>query len=161
MLTFMLLLLLAAGGFLLFKYLHPVELKDNVVTHELMEPFDPWDNVRHLYFVDRDDVSVQSNADVSRIGEYSVTYTCKGKDYTAKVNVVDTTPPTLKVHPCTADLMQEITPELFVSVASDVTDVNVQFKNERTGAQKAPMTSRSLPQILPGTRLPSPPRLPA
>ena len=130
MLTFMLLLLLAAGGFLLYKYLHPVELKDDVVTHELMEPFDPWDNVRHLYFVDRNDVSVQSDADVSRIGEYSVTYTCKGKDYTAKVNVVDTTPPTLKVHPCTADLMQEITPELFVSEASDVTDVTVQFKNE-------------------------------
>ena len=129
-LVFFLLLLLAAGGFLFYRYLHPVDLKSEVVTHELMEPFDPWDNVKHLYFVDKDDVTVQSDTDVNQIGEYTVTYTCKGRDYTAKVNVVDTTPPELTVHPVTTDLIQEITPEMFVKDVSDVTDVAVQFKNE-------------------------------
>ena len=62
-LVFFLLLLLAAGGFLFYRYLHPVDLKSEVVTHELMEPFDPWDNVKHLYFVDKDDVTVQSDTD--------------------------------------------------------------------------------------------------
>lgn len=129
-LTLVLMCLLAAAGFLFYRYTHPVELKDEVVNHELMEPFDPWDNVKHLYFVKKGDVSIQSDTDVNNLGEYSVTYSCKGKNYTAKVNVVDTTAPTLSVHPCTVDLTQEITPEMFVDEASDATEVAVQFKNE-------------------------------
>ena len=50
-LTLVLMCLLAAAGFLFYRYTHPVELKDEVVNHELMEPFDPWDNVKHLYFL--------------------------------------------------------------------------------------------------------------
>ena len=129
-LSFVLILMVAAAGFLIYKYFHPVQLKEDVVNHELMEPFDPWDNVKHLYFAGKDDVTVQSDTDVNNMGEYTVTYTCRGKDYTAKVNVVDTTPPALTVHPVAADLIQEITPEMFVDEASDVTDVSIQFKNE-------------------------------
>lgn len=129
-LGFFLMCLLAIAGFLFYLYSHPVDLKDKIVSHELMEPFDPWDNVKHLFFASRDDVSVQSDTDVNNMGEYTVTYTCRGKDYTAKVNVVDTTPPELTVHPVTTDLVQEITPEMFVENASDVTDVTVQFKNK-------------------------------
>ena len=47
-LSFILILMVAAAGFLIYKYFHPVQLKEDVVNHELMEPFDPWDNVKHL-----------------------------------------------------------------------------------------------------------------
>lgn len=122
--------LLAAGAFLFYRYTHPVELKSGVITHELMEPFDPWDNVKHLYFADKKEVTVQSDTDPDKLGEYSVTYTCRGRKYTAKVNVVDTTPPELTVHPVTTDLVQEITPEMFVKETSDLTEVTVRFRNE-------------------------------
>lgn len=126
----LLICLLAAAGFLYCSYINPVRLKTDSITHELAEPFDPWDNVKNLYFADKKDVTVQSDTDVNRLGEYSVTYTCRGRDYTAKVKVVDTTPPELTVRPVTADLVQEITPEMFVKEASDPTEVTVQFKNK-------------------------------
>ena len=129
-LGFFLICLLAVAGFLFHLYSHPVDLKEKVVRHELTEPFDPWDNVKHLFFASKDDVTVQTDTDVNNMGEYTVTYTCRGKDYTAKVNVVDTTPPELTVHPVATDLVQEITPEMFVENTSDVTEVTVQFKNE-------------------------------
>lgn len=126
----LIILLAAAAGFLFYRYTHPLELKEKVVTHELMKPFDPWDNVKHLYFAGRKDVTVQSDTDVSRLGEYSVTYTCRGRDYRTKVNVVDTTPPELTVRPVTCDLVQELTPDMFVKETSDLTDVTVQFKDK-------------------------------
>lgn len=129
-LGFFLICILAVAGFLFHLYSHPVDLKEEVVSHELTEPFDPWDNVKHLFFASKDDVTVQTDTDVNNMGEYTVTYTCRGKDYTAKVNVVDTTPPELTVHPVATDLVQEITPEMFVENTSDVTEVTVQFKNE-------------------------------
>ena len=67
----------------------------------------------------------------SIIWENILLHTLAGeKIHTAKVNVVDTTPPELTVHPVATDLVQEITPEMFVENTSDVTEVTVQFKNE-------------------------------
>ena len=122
--------LLAAAGFLLYLYIHPVSLRAAVINHELMEPFDPWDNVKFLFFADKNEVSIESDTNVNSLGEYSVTYSCRGEKCTAKVNVIDTTPPVLTVHPVTVDLVQEIRPEMFVKETSDLTEVTVQFKNE-------------------------------
>lgn len=124
-----LLLLLAAAGLFIYRFTHPIQLKDTIVNHELMEPFDPWDNVKQLYFTDRSDVTVKSDTDISRVGNYTVTYICKGKEYKTTVKVADTTPPELSVHPCTTDLAAEITPEMFVDSTSDATDVTVKFKD--------------------------------
>lgn len=126
----LLICLIAAGAFLFFRYTHPIELKSEVISHELMEPFDPWDNVKQLYFVDKKDVTIKSDTDINTLGEYTVTYSCRGKNYTAKINVVDTTPPELTVHPVTTDLVQELKPEMFVTETSDLTEVTVQFKNK-------------------------------
>lgn len=120
---------LAASGILIYLYTHPVILKDSVVRHELMEPFDPWENIRHLFFAGRKDVDIQSEADITKPGEYPVTYICRGHKYTATVKVEDTTPPVLKVHPYTTDLVEEITPEKFVEKTDDLTEVTLSFKN--------------------------------
>lgn len=120
---------LAASGILTYLYTHPVTLKDSVIKHELMEPFDPWDNVKQLFFADRKDVDIKSGADITKPGEYPVTYICRGHEYKATVKIEDTTPPVLKVHPYTTDLAEEITPEKFVESASDPTEVSIAFKN--------------------------------
>lgn len=120
---------LAASGILTYLYTHPVVLKDSVVRHELMEPFDPWKNVKHLFFADRQDVTIKSEADITKTGDYPVIYTCRGHEYRATVKVEDTTPPVLKVRPYTTDLAEEITPEKFVEEASDLTEVTLSFKN--------------------------------
>lgn len=103
--------ILAAAGIFAYLYTHPVKLKDTVIKHELMTPFDPWENVKDLYFADKKDVDIQSKADVEKLGDYPVTYTCRGHEYKATVKVEDTTPPVLKVKPYTTDLVEEVTPE--------------------------------------------------
>ena len=112
-----------------YLYTHPIKLKDNIVKHELMEPFDPWENVKDLYFADKKDVDIQSEADVEKLGDYPVTYTCRGHEYKATVKVVDTTPPALKVHPYKTDLSGDVTPEKFVKEATDLTEVTLSFKD--------------------------------
>ena len=111
---------LAAAGIFAYLYTHPIKLKDNIVKHELMEPFDPWENVKDLYFADKTDVDIQSEADVEKLGDYPVTYTCRGHEYKATVKIVDTTPPALKVHPYKTDLSGEVTPEKFEMTAGVV-----------------------------------------
>ncbi len=124
--------LLAASGILTYLYTHPVVLKDTVITHELMEPFDPWENVKQLFFADRQDVTIKSEADITKLGDYPVSYICRGHVYKATVKVKDTTPPVLKVRPYTTDLTEEITPEKFVEEATDLTEVTLSFKNPGT-----------------------------
>lgn len=121
--------ILAASGIFTYLYTHPVRLKDTVIRHELMTPFDPWENVKDLYFAGKKDVNIQTKADVEKIGEYPVTYTCRGHEYKATVKVEDTTPPILKVQSYTTDLAEEITPEKFVQEVSDFTETSVRFKD--------------------------------
>ena len=121
--------ILAASGIFTYLYTHPVRLKDTVIRHELMTPFDPWENVKDLYFASKKDVNIQTKADVEKIGEYPVTYTCRGHEYKATVKVEDTTPPRLKVQSYTTDLAEEITPEKFVQEVSDFTETSVRFKD--------------------------------
>ena len=121
--------ILAASGIFTYLYTHPVRLKDTVIRHELMTPFDPWENVKDLYFAGKKDVNIQTKADVEKIGEYPVTYTCRGHEYKATVKVEDTTPPRLKVQSYTTDLAEEITPEKFVQEVSDFTETSVRFKD--------------------------------
>ena len=92
-------MVLAAAGISAYLYTHPVKLRDTVIKHELMTPFDPWDNVKDLYFAHKKDVHIQSDADVEKLGDYPVTYTCRGHKYKATVKVEDTTPPQLEVKP--------------------------------------------------------------
>lgn len=95
-----------------------------------MEPFDPWDNVKHLYFADKSDVDIKSGANIEQLGEYPVTYTCRGHEYKATVKVEDTTPPELTLKPCTTDLVEKITPDKFVKETKDLTEVSVRFKEQ-------------------------------
>ena len=121
---------LIASGIFAYLYTQPVQLKDTVIKHELMEPFDPWDNVKHLYFADKSDVDIKSGANIEQLGEYPVTYTCRGHEYKATVKVEDTTPPELTLKPCTTDLVEKITPDKFVKETKDLTEVSVRFKEQ-------------------------------
>lgn len=123
---------LAVSGVSGYLYTHPIRLKDTVVRHELMEPFDPWDNVSHLFFADKNEVDIKSEADINQLGEYPVTYSCRGHKYTATLRVEDTTPPELTVKPYTTDLAEEITPDKFVKETKDFTEVSIRFKKQET-----------------------------
>ncbi|HIX62915.1 MAG TPA: polysaccharide deacetylase family protein, partial [Candidatus Mediterraneibacter colneyensis] len=122
---------LAVAGIAFYRYTHPLNLRSTIVEHELMKPFDPWENVKDVYFGKKDDVKIQSETNVEQIGDYPVIYTYRGHKYDVTVRVRDTTPPALKVHPYTTDLTEDIKPEYFVEQADDATEVTLRFKDEK------------------------------
>ncbi len=126
---FVLMMVLIPCSIAAWLYTHPIELKSTIVPHELTKPFDPWENVKKLYFADKDSVKIDSDVDTAKIGDYPVIYTCHGKRYKTTLQVRDTTPPVLKVHAYSTDLAEELQPQEFVEETSDATEVTVQFKD--------------------------------
>lgn len=123
-------ILIAAAGITAYRFTHPLSLYSDVVKQELNQRFDPWGNIRHIYFAEKDDVKIEGNVNTGKLGEYPVSYSCKGHTYEVNVIVQDTTPPDLKLHPVTTELSQEVKPESFVDKVSDATDVTLKFKED-------------------------------
>ena len=110
----LLILLIPAGGLLLFLNLHPLFLKDDTIELELQGSFDPAENIRYVFGGNADQVRTEGSADLAKPGDYTVTYIYKKYRRSVTVRVQDTIPPELDLHPYTADLTEEITPEKFV-----------------------------------------------
>lgn len=134
--VFLLMLILIPSGIGAWFYTHPLELKDTIIRHELMEPFDPWDNIKKLYFSDKESVKINSRTDTGKIGDYPVIYACRGRRYDVTVQVRDTTPPKLQTRPYATDLSEELKPEQFVEEVSDATEVTIQFQNGAPPAEE-------------------------
>ncbi len=92
-------ILSAVVAFLYFGVQVDINLKgsDSTVVQVFADYVDEGCTAKYLWFDLSDKVSVKSDVDVSKLGEYSVSYTLKhhGKEYALKrnVSVVDTTPP--------------------------------------------------------------------
>ena len=127
--SFALLLSLILGG-VIYLYTHPLFLKSDVVKAELNEEFDPTKNVRFVFGGKKSQVEIQTDADLSKEGEYPITYKFRGQEKKAIVKVQDTTPPSLELQPYTTDMAEEIKPELFVKEVKDFSEVKVRFKEE-------------------------------
>lgn len=125
----LLILLIPAGGLLLFLNLHPLFLKDDTIELELQGSFDPAENIRYVFGGNADQVRTEGSADLAKPGDYTVTYIYKKYRRSVTVRVQDTIPPELDLHPYTADLTEEITPEKFVEKVSDASDVSLRFQD--------------------------------
>lgn len=122
-------LLLPAGGVLLFLNLHPVFLRENVIEQELQGTFDPAENIRYVFGGNPEEVRIEGDVDLTKAGDYTIKYLYKHFSQKVTVRVRDTVPPELEVHPCTADLAEEITPDKFVEKVSDASEVSVGFQD--------------------------------
>lgn len=118
---------LAGIGIAFYLYTHPLVLKNPIIEQEVNTPFHPSENIDRVYFGEKEDVKIDSQADPEKIGDYTVTYTLREYQCTAEVRVRDTTPPVLKVRPYATDLAEHLTPELFVEKTSDAGEVTVSF----------------------------------
>ncbi len=128
-------LLVVLGGALLCMKLHPLIVKNEVVEQELKEDFHPMQNIGFVFGGKISQVSVEGNVDLTKPGDYTLTYRFHNYEKQAVVKVRDTKPPVLAVKPYTADLTEEITPELFVESVEDASEVTLKFVNPQTWDQ--------------------------
>lgn len=124
----LLILFLPVGGLLLFLNLHPLFLKENRIELELEGSFDPADNIRYVFGGKTEQVRTEGSVDLTKPGDYAVTYRYKNYSRTVTVRVRDTVPPELVLHPYTTDLAEEITTDKFVEKVSDASEVSVSFE---------------------------------
>ena len=122
-------LLLPAGGILLFLNMHPLFLKQDVIEQELQGSFDPAENIRYVFGGNPEQVRTEGDVDLSKPGDYTIKYLYKHYSRKVTVQVRDTVPPELEVHPYTTDLAEEITVDKFVEKVSDASEVSVDFQD--------------------------------
>ena len=68
-------LLIPAGAALLYLNLFPVFLKSRVVVKEITEQFDAFDNIRFVFGGSAEQVKVETEADLTKPGDYPILYT--------------------------------------------------------------------------------------
>ncbi|MCD8029010.1 MAG: DUF5011 domain-containing protein, partial [Erysipelotrichaceae bacterium] len=113
-------------------YMWKVPVKDEVTVEAGISELDINDFIKEDY---KDDVeasfqSTLSEEELQTIGSYHVTLICNEKEYSVKVNVVDTTAPTAVVKDVEVYENDEVTADMFVEEYQDVTEVEVSFKDE-------------------------------
>lgn len=150
--TVLTLAVLIFGGMYYYVSTHPLKLKGDVVEQEMGEPFDPQAYITRVWLGSPSEVSVRSEVDTSKEGDYPVVYEWRDHREKAVVKVRDTTPPTLVLKDYSTDLAEEIKPELFVEKTSDISDVSVRFEKEDDWSQEGTYTVRILAEDASGNR---------
>lgn len=90
------------------------------------------------YAKNANDCSIDlSNVDVSKIGKYEYKVKCSKKEYTANVEVKDTTPPQITLAPKNIKLNDTIDPRDFVLASYDLSDITYSFTEDITNYTKA------------------------
>lgn len=151
-LSVLILLVLAVSGASLYTYTHPLKLKGGVIEHEMGEAFDPTEYIKKVWFGKPEEVSVKSNVDISKEGDYPVVYTWRDHSEKAVVKVRDTTPPDLVVKDYETDMTEEVKPEMFVEKTEDLSEVSVRFAEEGSWNEEGSHTIKILAEDASGNQ---------
>lgn len=151
-LTILTLVILAAAGMFGYAYTHPLKLDNGVIKHEMGEAFDPMDHIRKVWFGKPEDVSVNSEVDISKEGDYPIIYTWRDHSEKAIVKVRDTTPPELTVKDYETDLVEEIKPESFIEKVEDISEVTTRFEKTQDWSEEGTYTVEILAEDASGNQ---------
>lgn len=120
-------------GRVIYLFNNPVVLRSTSPSVELKDvKYNPLDNVKYVFLGSKSDIEVTGDIDTTKLGKYPVTLKYKNEEIQLTYNVVDTTPPDLKVKDYTTDTEETVKPKQFVEECSDATEVTFSFKEEPT-----------------------------
>lgn len=108
-----------------------IEFTVNPAQVEINGEYDASEFIKKVNGHELSEVTIDdSKVDVTKLGEYEIIYKIKDKEYSLKVEVVDTTAPTYEISDLKCALGVEIKPEDFVKDIQDQTQTTVSFKEE-------------------------------
>jgi peptidoglycan/xylan/chitin deacetylase (PgdA/CDA1 family) len=111
-----------------YLFMNPLQLKSYNITTQYMESYNPKSNISFVFFGSKKNVKVTGDLDTNKIGDYVITYKYKNQKLEVNVKVTDMVAPELTLKNYTADLKQEITPEMLVHSVSDDSAVTLSFE---------------------------------
>lgn len=124
-----LLFLITAGIISYFLTRCPIVFKEENVKIEINESFDAAKNILEVKNGNVKDVKINAKkVDYHKLGDYSIVYTYKDKDYVINVEVVDTKKPKFDIIDLDADVGMKIDPKSMVQNIEDATKTKVKFK---------------------------------
>ncbi len=106
-------------GFGIYRYFHPLVLKETVYIVQPNSEFDPYGNIQTLAFGSLEDVGFSGNVDTTTLGSTQAQYQYKGETYPFTVKVEDTLGPELEVRDVVVDVNSPVTAQDFVVSVSD------------------------------------------
>ena len=124
------LMLLAILAMFIYFLINPVLLKSNTVIVEYKKTFDISENIRYVFFGNKEDVKLDVEINTEELGTFDGNYLYKDKKIPVHIEVKDITKPKMKLRPVKTDMVEEIKPELFVETIEDDTPVEFSFENE-------------------------------
>ena len=109
----------------------PIVFKEENVKIEINDSFDAVKNILDVRNGNIADVKVNTKkVNYHKLGEYSIIYTYKNKDYTVSVEVVDTKKPKFDVVDLDIDVGMTVDPKSMVQNVEDATKTKVKFKKD-------------------------------
>jgi peptidoglycan/xylan/chitin deacetylase (PgdA/CDA1 family) len=113
----------------------------------MTEAIDLKGNIESVFFGSADDVTVTCGEIVpDTVATYTVTYTCRGKDYTFQMKCTDLKAPEIEVQPVTADTVETVTESAFIVSRYDDSpyslSVSYDDQNKSEGTYKVTVTAK-------------------
>lgn len=123
-----------------WRYFHPLQLKANTYVAQLKEDFDPYGNIKSLFFDSKDNVQFKGDVNTETTGSTSGEYIYKGKSYPFAIEVKDTKGPDLTLKDVTIDTTQPVSAESFIESISDASDYSVRMDGDTQTGQAGTYT---------------------
>ncbi len=139
---------LFVGSMILFGAyrLHsPIVLHDHKTTVEIGESFDAKKNLKYVFLGDVNRVKIKGTVNTKKLGEYTITYTYKKKQTEARIQVVDTKAPELKLKKVTTDTVGDVKDKDFIQSCKDgskvKTELRIRKESKDAGEYKVTVTA--------------------
>lgn len=119
----------------LVRFLNPIQIRAEHYVAQLSEPFDPYGNLKSVFFDSKNSVEFKGDVDTSKLGTVDAEYIYKGKTYPFTVEVADTKGPDLTTKDVSIDTTQTVTAESFIDSVSDASEYSVRMDGDTNPGQ--------------------------
>lgn len=113
-----------------FRFFNPLSIKTDRYIAEYGETFDPYGNIKSLFFDSKTNVTFQGDVDSNVLGEVEASYQYKNKTYPFTVEVKDTKGPDLVLKDIKTDTTQVVSQNDFIESVSDASEYNLRIDGD-------------------------------
>lgn len=113
-----------------FRFFNPLSLKTDHYIAEYGETFDPYGNIKSLFFDSKTNVTFQGDVDSNVLGKVEASYQYKNKTYPFTVEVKDTKGPDLVLKDIKTDTNQVVAQNDFIESVADASEYSLRMDGD-------------------------------
>lgn len=124
----------------IYRMFRPVAIEKNPIHVEYKSKYDPKDAIRYVFLGNKENVEVKGNLDSEQLGEQSLTFIYKNKEYPATFKIADTTPPQVTFKDVQVDTKANVTADLFIKSIKDASETKISFLEKKDVSKEGDYT---------------------